>query len=90
MAKRRVALEAHPRYAIVQRAVHVVGKGILGSYLDHVMNPKTSLRQVVANGENFDTDGLAASSEKKRRRIVLEDDSSGSDDNAVQPTPSSD
>ena len=56
VAKRRVALEAHPRFAIVQRAVHVVGKGILGSYLDHVMISKTSLRQVVANAENFDTD----------------------------------
>jgi hypothetical protein len=83
VAKRRVALEAHPRFAIVQRAVHVVGKGILGSYLDHVMTPKTSLRQVVANAEKIDTDGLAHSSEKKRRR-------SGSDDNAVQPTPPSD
>lgn len=90
VARRRVALEAHPRFAIVQRAVHVAGKGILGSYLDHVMIPKTSLRQVVANAEIFDTDGLAASNEKKRRRIVVENDSSGSDDNAVQPTPSSD
>lgn len=81
VAKRRVALEAHPRFAIVQRAVHVVGKGILGSYLDHVMISKTSLRQVVANAEGFDTDGSAASSEKKRRRIVVE---------AVQPTPPSD
>jgi hypothetical protein len=59
VAKRLAALEAHPRVAIVQRALHVVGKSILGSYLDNLLTPKTSLRQVVANAEKFDTDGLA-------------------------------
>lgn len=58
-ANRLAALEAHPRVAIVRRALHVVGKSIFGSYLDNLLAPETSLRQVVANAGNIDTDGLA-------------------------------
>jgi len=59
VAKRLALLRAHPRYFMIQRTVHVVGKSILGSYLDNLLTSTTSLRQVVANAEACDTCGLA-------------------------------
>ena len=59
VAKRLALLQTHPRFSMIQRAIHVVGKSILGSYLDNLLTSETSLRQVVANAEECDTCGLA-------------------------------